>query len=93
MSLRVGSVSLEVLIIEEKEKLIYPFRVLTTMVRIHKSGKIQICKLCRKKKDKLSRRGFCIECSRKLNQDAVSQLRVKKGEIYERWRERIKSIP
>jgi len=47
--------------------------------------KITACKLCHKQKSKLSRRGFCIECSRKLNQDAISQLRVKKGEIFEKW--------
>jgi len=51
-----------------------------------KFRKITACKLCHKRKAKLSRRGFCIECSRKLNQDAISQLRVKKGETYEKWK-------
>jgi len=48
--------------------------------------KITACKLCGKKKVKLSRRGYCVECATKLNQNAVAQLRVKKGEIYDKWR-------
>ena len=44
------------------------------------------CKLCEKKKPILSRRGYCVECSKKLNQFAVAQLRVKKGEVYDKWK-------
>ena len=52
---------------------------------LRRKAKITHCKLCRKKKGKLSRRGFCIECSRKLNQNAIAQLRAKNGPVYEKW--------
>jgi len=59
------------------------------MIDLRRKFKIQKCLLCKKKKDKLSNRFYCIECSKKLNQDSVSQLRVKRGPIYELWREKL----
>ncbi len=45
-----------------------------------------ICKQCHKQKTKLSRRGLCVDCATKSNQDSISQLRVKRGPIYEKWK-------
>ena len=50
--------------------------------------KITNCKLCKKSKD-LSRRGFCDECSKKLNQLAIAQMRAKQGKTYEKWRDNL----
>jgi len=57
------------------------------MIDLRRKSKIpKRCKLCKKTK-KLSHRLLCKDCSIKLNQDAVSQLRVKRGPVYEKWKE------
>lgn len=56
------------------------------MLDLRRKFKRQMCLLCKKKKDKLSNKDYCVECSKKLNQDSVSQLRVKRGPVYERWK-------
>ncbi|GAI55767.1 unnamed protein product [marine sediment metagenome] len=43
------------------------------------------CKLCAKKRS-LSVRGYCKECSTKLSQNTIAQLRAKSGPIFERWK-------
>ncbi len=56
---------------------------------LRKKAKRTICKLCRKKKNKLSNNGLCVECSTKLIQDEISQLRVKRGPSYEKWKKNL----
>jgi len=61
------------------------------MIDLRRKTKSQRCLLCNKKNKKLSRRGYCVECSRKLMQNAVAQLRVKKGEVYDKWKSKLKA--
>ena len=53
---------------------------------LRRKAKRNTCKLCNKKKNYITNNGFCVECASKLNQDSISQMRVKRGPIYEKWK-------
>jgi len=48
------------------------------------------CKVCGKFAT-LSRRGLCWECSVAKMQTAITQIRQKKGKIYEDWAEKLRA--
>lgn len=48
-----------------------------------------VCKRCGRTVTKVSARGLCRDCSQKAVKEAIASLQEKKGEIYEKWQERI----
>lgn len=50
-----------------------------------------ICKCCGTEVEHVSRRGLCQDCSYRSMLDAGSQIREKKGPIYEKYQLRVKA--
>lgn len=48
--------------------------------------KYKECKICKTLHLKLSRKGYCQDCSITIATNAILQLQVKEGEIYEKWK-------
>lgn len=54
-----------------------------------KAKKVYFCKQCGAKMYKKTESGLCIECVLKNMKENIKQLREKKGEYYEKWRQGI----
>jgi len=50
---------------------------------------VKICRQCKEPVEYLSRQGLCPRCSDVKMIQAISELRNKKGKVYERWRKAI----
>ena len=48
------------------------------------------CKSCGDEQKKLSRKGYCSNCSAQRLVDSVVELRAKKGPKYEKWKKGMK---
>lgn len=51
-------------------------------------GLLKPCKRCGKlyPRDKLSMQGYCYRCGMELQEEALRQLKERRGPIYEKWR-------
>jgi len=45
-----------------------------------------VCKICRRKKNNLSYKGYCPECAIKKVKAVGAQMKEKRGYYYRRWR-------
>lgn len=50
------------------------------------------CKNCGNKEKKLSRSGYCADCSAQRLVDSVRELKAKKGPKYEKWKKGMKKF-
>jgi len=50
---------------------------------------LQTCKICHKKTYYVSRHGLCIDCLDEKVKLARSQIRMKEGPIYEKWKSKL----
>jgi len=48
---------------------------------------MRTCKRCGEEKKYISARGICRVCSGEAMREATKQMKLKKGEYYERWKE------
>ncbi len=48
--------------------------------------KLKVCKICKSLVKRVSRKGYCPNCSIKIAVSSISQLQLKEGEIYEKWK-------
>jgi len=61
------------------------------MIDLRRKTKSNTCKICHKKKRKLSARGLCEDCSKNRNVSAIFQMRAKEGPVYEKWKKNLRS--
>ena len=47
------------------------------------------CKDCKATVNKLSRKGLCSDCSIRRATNAILQLQVKEGEVYDKWHKNV----
>lgn len=50
-----------------------------------KKPNLKVCKKCKQPTKRVSRKGYCPDCSVFLATDAITQLQVKKGKVYDKW--------